>query len=56
MLFERLVAEVPRPWGLVFILCDLIKEKDFFKKKPFKNNPEFMEMMRLLVGKTEGEN
>lgn len=55
MLFERLIVEVPRPWGLVCILCELFKDRDFFRRKLFKQNPEFMEMLKALMGKQNEE-
>jgi hypothetical protein len=56
MLIERLTVDIPRPWGIMYVFFDLIKEREIFRKKNFFRNPELVEMIKHLfriMGKPE---
>jgi hypothetical protein len=53
---DRLIAEIPRPWGIMYMFVELLRETDILKKKSYKI-PELNDKVKYLYkifGKSEG--
>lgn len=48
ILIARLIVERPRPWGIIYTFIELIKDKEFLRKKAFFRNPDFEEMIKYV--------
>jgi hypothetical protein len=53
---DRLIAEIPRPWGIMYMFVELLRETDSLKKKNYKL-PDMNEKVKYLFkifGKSDG--
>lgn len=56
LFIQRLIVERPRPWGIIYIFIEIIKEKEIFRKRDLFRNPELEEVIKYVfevMGKGE---
>lgn len=48
MYIDRLIVDRPHPWGIMYSFVELLKDKEFYKKKHILRDPEFDEILRYV--------